>query len=247
MKTSQVYKYLRKNSTLEYLLENTYIFAWESDVFGISKSGYINEIEIKTSRSDFLADFKKVKKHLILKCAYNKKEYAVLRKRLHYEYTIKETSLNRATWKRECTGKILTRTSTTNDLKAPKKYNGVEFESVKELYSEIGFVKIFAPHRFYYACPKDMIKKEEIPNYAGLYYILESGELKTIKRAPLIHKMKYDLTKILLHKFYHKTINLQIDNFNLKSQLAYLNNSELEGSLIDKVENMNIQKMLEFY
>lgn len=46
----------------EYILNNVYIFEWESDLFAISTSKYAVEIEVKISRSDFLADFKK-KKH----------------------------------------------------------------------------------------------------------------------------------------------------------------------------------------
>lgn len=51
----------------------------EADVFGINRSGYMYEYEIKRSRSDFRADFKnKHYKHLILssgKCAGNYDEW----------------------------------------------------------------------------------------------------------------------------------------------------------------------------
>ena len=52
----------------EYALWNSYIFSpdWESDYFCISKSGYMTEVEIKMSKSDFKADFKKTRKHKIL-------------------------------------------------------------------------------------------------------------------------------------------------------------------------------------
>lgn len=42
-----------------YKLKNTYVFPWESDFFCISTSGYTYEIEVKVSKSDFNADFKK--------------------------------------------------------------------------------------------------------------------------------------------------------------------------------------------
>lgn len=42
-----------------YSLPNIWYFRWESDVLVINDSDYILEIEIKVSRSDFLADFKK--------------------------------------------------------------------------------------------------------------------------------------------------------------------------------------------
>jgi len=52
--------------TYLYRIANTYVFDWESDFLCVSRSGYINEIEIKISRSDFKADAKKVEKHLKL-------------------------------------------------------------------------------------------------------------------------------------------------------------------------------------
>jgi hypothetical protein len=46
-----------------YKLSNSYVFGWESDFFSISDTGYVYEFEIKLSRSDFKADFKKSDKH----------------------------------------------------------------------------------------------------------------------------------------------------------------------------------------
>lgn len=55
------------------LCPNVYLFAWESDFIQVTKSLYITEYEIKMSRSDFKADFRKTiggydpqKKHDIL-------------------------------------------------------------------------------------------------------------------------------------------------------------------------------------
>jgi len=48
----------------DYILNNVFMFNWESDLFAISKSGYSVEIEVKISRSDYLADFKKRKHDL---------------------------------------------------------------------------------------------------------------------------------------------------------------------------------------
>jgi hypothetical protein len=60
-------------SNYEYRLFNSYIYAWESDFFAVSKTGYSVEVEIKISKSDFTADFKKEtfqreNKHEILTC-----------------------------------------------------------------------------------------------------------------------------------------------------------------------------------
>lgn len=53
-------------NSVKYDIDNLYIFFWESDKLLETKSGYLYEFEIKISRSDFKADFKKKEKHLIL-------------------------------------------------------------------------------------------------------------------------------------------------------------------------------------
>lgn len=50
----------------KYLINNLYVFGWESDYLACTRSGYWYEVEVKVSRADFLADFKKKKKHAIL-------------------------------------------------------------------------------------------------------------------------------------------------------------------------------------
>ena len=60
------------------ICKNSYIYNWESDLLAISKDKkYITEYEIKISRNDFKADFKKEEKHKLIsdgylyKCNYN--------------------------------------------------------------------------------------------------------------------------------------------------------------------------------
>lgn len=53
---------------------NIYFFKWESDVFNISRSDLITEYEIKISRADYAADFKKKEKHQLIESSYNKTE-----------------------------------------------------------------------------------------------------------------------------------------------------------------------------
>jgi hypothetical protein len=50
----------------KYLINNAYIYQWESDFFSVSEAGYIYEFEIKISRGDFKDDFNKVDKHQLL-------------------------------------------------------------------------------------------------------------------------------------------------------------------------------------
>jgi hypothetical protein len=51
----------------DYKLANVFIYFWESDFFCISSSGYAIEVEVKISKSDFKADFKKHNKHHVIK------------------------------------------------------------------------------------------------------------------------------------------------------------------------------------
>ena len=50
----------------KYLINNAYIFEWESDFFSVSESGYVYEVEIKVTRGDFKDDFNKTAKHQLL-------------------------------------------------------------------------------------------------------------------------------------------------------------------------------------
>lgn len=47
----------------------------------------------------------------------------------------------------------------------------------------------FIPNRFYFAVPEGLVSEEEIPAYAGLLYVSESG-VEKIKEAPIIKKEK---------------------------------------------------------
>lgn len=72
-------------STHDYVLNNVFMFdceRWESDFFSITKDGYVYEVEVKISKSDFRADFtNKWQKHKILSAhktgiaVYSKGEY----------------------------------------------------------------------------------------------------------------------------------------------------------------------------
>lgn len=51
----------------KYLLNNLYVYNWESDYLAITNSLYAYEVEVKISVSDFKSDFKnKTKKHKLL-------------------------------------------------------------------------------------------------------------------------------------------------------------------------------------
>ncbi len=95
--------------------KNFYFFdGWECDVFSVNRNDQTTEFEIKRTRADYLADFKKKDKHF-------------------------HTS------------------------------NG------------------YGTNYFYYACPLGLIKKAEIPEYAGLIYCNSKGSF-IVKQAPILHK-----------------------------------------------------------
>jgi hypothetical protein len=71
MTSTDIQKALRSITPVPlYRFDNGYIFPWESDHFVQTPSFYTYEYEIKISRSDFFADFKKVYKHKIIKNGY---------------------------------------------------------------------------------------------------------------------------------------------------------------------------------
>lgn len=45
------------------------------------------------------------------------------------------------------------------------------------------------PNHFYYVMPKDMVSLSQIPQYAGLIYVVED-DIEIIKKAPKIHSFK---------------------------------------------------------
>lgn len=59
-------------SSAMYTLTNLYLYSWESDFIKITKGGFVYEVEIKLTHSDFEADFKKEGKHKLFKVQYDR-------------------------------------------------------------------------------------------------------------------------------------------------------------------------------
>lgn len=57
-------------SSPKYIMENLYVFDWESDLLLYTNSGYFYEFEVKISLQDFKKDFSKKKKHQILETGF---------------------------------------------------------------------------------------------------------------------------------------------------------------------------------
>lgn len=128
-------QFFMSQSNIKFLCENLFVYNWESDLLFFTKSGYVYEMEIKITKSDFKNDFKnKGKKHLLL-----------------------------------------------------------ESETDKNI-----------PNYFYYAVPENLISIDEVPEYAGLIYMVDYYPYyKIVKTAPKKHKEKYSVEGLkLLEKFY---------------------------------------------
>lgn len=141
----------------DFLCPNKILDRWfECDMVSVTKSNYINEFEIKISKSDFKQDFKKTEKHACLR-------------------------------------------------------------GDKTIILESGYKEDLSwygrPNYFWYVCPENLIPLSDIPSYAGLMYALDSGHLKKIKKAPLLHREKIsEEQKVrILRKFYFEYWNKRID------------------------------------
>lgn len=161
-------------STIKYDIDGLYVFGWESDKLLETRSGYIYEFEIKISRQDFKNDFKhKPKKHFLLDSPFTGEKHMPE----FWEYY-------------ECNKKRFA------TLEAWEKYC--------ETYNKRYFVANHKmPNYFYYAVPEGLVSVDDIPRYAGLVYVSDSG-LETVKKAPLLHKEKYSDDRLGLgEKFYY--------------------------------------------
>lgn len=116
----------------------------ECDVFRINESDFVFEYEIKISRSDFFADFKKEKKHERLRIAADN-----------------------------------------------------------------------TPNRFFYVCPENLIKVEEVPVYAGLIYFSDPSFI-IMKSAKLIHKNKFTKFRMIARTICFREANLRSELYRAK-------------------------------
>lgn len=80
------------------------------------------------------------------------------------------------------------------------------------------------PNRFYYAVPEGLITTDEVPAYAGLIYISETGGLTVVKQAPFIHKEKLRLETTLCEKFYYYWRNVKHELHTAKREIKNLEN-----------------------
>lgn len=163
---------------------NTYFFENESDFLSFTASGYCYEYEVKISRSDFKADFKKPRFKILSQCIKGH-GLAVIKGRVqewmcHFDYKYLSKQI----------------------------YNKREVKGI----THISYKKIIetCANKFYYVVPKDLIKDNECPEFAGLIYVekIENSfgifyKLDEVKKAPLLHK-NIHCKNNLFNKMYYE-------------------------------------------
>lgn len=222
MKALEIHNKLRANLDNKYVLANTYVYNWECDYFGVSKSGYAYEIEIKVSRSDFFADFKKAKKHRMLQLAKEGNTIMTTKGHTSYKYDRKDWRGN--VDRVEGWGEV--------PEEDDRRFN------IELFSSKVYFKNIIVPNRFYYAVPDRLIKKSEVPKYAGLIYVSETG-ISKIKEAPFLTKKQFNLNRVLLDKFYHLSIEQRSRIKNFEHEERRLR--AIDGDLIEYSKAENLQ------
>lgn len=191
----------------KYLLANSFVYKWESDFFSQLASGYHQEVEVKVTRSDYLADFKKEEKHMVLQKKFDGAKTICFRYPPMYKVERHEKVYLRDKDRRRIfdeNGLPVYGKSEKTTIFYTSNTEPYKWEVSRELaYTTVYFKDVHCPNRFYYCCPVDLISPEEVPEYAGLMYY-DGGRFKKVKNAPLIHKEKRNLSQVLLDKFYHK-------------------------------------------
>lgn len=114
------------------------------------------------------------------------------------------------------TGKYLKKGTLSNWNRDESKWDHQD-ESTEENHE-------FRPNKFFYVVPENMIKAEEVPNYAGLMYVPNEPhkDIVTVKEAPFIHKNKLEFEKVLCSKFYHYWLEMKRQVSELKYEIKSL-------------------------
>lgn len=184
-----IYSALKRHFNHIYQLRGCYVFNWESDYFGMTRAGYCIEVEIKISVSDFNADSKKIDKHR------------------SFQFP--------SSWYR---------TGWTSPQKEGSRYCSTVGKTTWQGPSTaVDFKKSFTPNRFYYCVPWEIADKIEVPSYAGLLIAdIQPGwsggfkmKINQQRPAPLLHKQKHEMNRILLDKFYYLSERLTQRNEEL--------------------------------
>lgn len=186
-----------------YNISEAFVYGEESDFLTINRDGYAHELEVKISRGDFRADFKK-SKHSMIPRVLNKETL----------YTVKGSEQY-----------------ATCDLGLRELGNGnIIYRPHKKQpnwQTSLWFAKVTnngLPNKFSFCVPEGLIQKNEVPDYSGLYWIDKKGNFKEIKRAKFIHKDKFKRHAILASKYYYRGLDNQRTIFYLQQEVKRCKN-----------------------
>ena len=165
----------------QYKFANVFYFENESDFLTFLPSGFCYEFEIKISRSDFKADFKKIK-HQIHTNNSSENKYYIDR--------TGNTRMMDPTWE-FC--------KHFPELVIAEEYASYRHRRFNEMdirlsfipYSKIDFREIALeklPNKFFYVVPNGLVSIDEVPEYAGLIYVDDNMNVTKIKDGKFIHK-----------------------------------------------------------
>lgn len=215
--TTEIYSAIYRHfKNYEYQLVNSYVYDWESDFFAMSKSRYFIEVEVKISRADYFADFKKDKHELFKDVSAGKTHHIthqptkgdLIGRVIHGVLSTRYGDEKHGRlWRGSMhNGKWGYWVNDYGDIWIAKHEHALQAPATSIQIRPID--KIKCPNQFYYACPAGLIKLNELPPYAGLIEICDGGKYLgqtavIIKKAPYMHKTKQDMHRTLLQKFYN--------------------------------------------
>ena len=185
---------------------NVYVFnnGSECDFVTIDYKDITHEFEVKISRSDYLADFKK-DKHQFLQALHDKQKLVTVRGQevnatcditwmlQHYE--------NWKMWRKEIDE------SRGIGYRPPQQHRELNW-SCEVMVMEVKPQNF--PNKFSFIVPEGLVSKEEVPAYAGLSYLMPNGSIKAVKRAKKLHNMPFDNWRDVAVKMYWKCRNNNI-------------------------------------
>lgn len=178
-----------------YKFVNVYYFDNESDWLSFLPSGFCYEIEIKISRADFKKDFLKPRHEIHTKNNSGSKYY------------IQRNGLERIidpSWElcKAFPELVESQEYRTYSRRSPMH---MEVRCYFNLSSKIEIREVknqSLPNKFFYAVPEGLVKVEEVPDYAGLLYVKENGEIQKVKDGKFIHKEFLKPEKVFQKTYY---------------------------------------------
>lgn len=154
-----------------------FVYPEESDFLTISRNNYTHEFEVKVSRSDFKADFKKSKHRKFKSLVAGKEMY------------------------------LSSKGEAKNSCIIFGRYGKVDSSKIRFIpwmssvwFSEVRLHNL--PNRFSFIVPEGMVGKDEVPEYSGLYYVKECGKIVEIKKPKMLHKQEFKAWENLASKYY---------------------------------------------